>query len=252
MKLIIGNWCFSPRLFTSLLALVCTYLFITLGIWQLDRAEQKRNIFAEFEARQSAAAIDFNKVENNELDKEALLWKHVKLTGEFLEQYQILLDNQVEDTHAGYFIYTPFVLDQSEKVVLVNRGWLLANADRKITPELVMTNGVIEIDAVVKEVPKTGLLLKEMPPEQITETIYRVQRINIEELGKLTSIKLLPYVIRLEPESEHGYLRKWRLPGAGVSMHNGYAFQWFAFAIVLLIIYLVLNIKKIDKTGLKT
>lgn len=248
MKLIIGKWCFSPRWLTSLLALIFIYLFASLGFWQLNRAEYKRNLYSEFEARQAADAIDFNLEKNNQLDKEALVWKPLKAGGTFLEQYQILLDNQVEATRAGYYVYTPFKLDQSEHIVLVNRGWLIAGADRTVSPKLVMTRGLLEINAVVKDIPKTGLLLKEMPPEQMSETVYRVQRINIEELETLTKTALLPYIIRLTPESEHGYLRNWQLPGSGVSMHNGYAFQWFAFAAALLIIYLILNIKKIEKT----
>jgi len=248
MKLIIGNRCFSPRWLTSLLALICLYLFVSLGFWQLDRAEYKKNLYSEFEKRQSALAIDFNLEKNNKLDLEALIWKELKVTGEFLEHYQILLDNQVEDRSAGYYIYTPFKIDQSELVVLVNRGWLKGNPDRSVIPELVMTKGLVEINAVAKDIPKTGLLLKEMLPEKMTDKVYRTQRINIKELEELTKMDLLPYIIRLEPESEHGYRKKWRLPGSGETMHYGYAFQWFAFAAVLLMLYLGLNIKKQDQT----
>jgi len=83
----------------------------------------------------------------------------------------------------------------------------------------------------------------------MSNDVYRVQRLNINEVAELTKTKLLPYIVRLEPESEHGYRRQWQLPGSGVSVHNGYAFQWFAFATVLLIIYLVLNIKNKHKMG---
>ena len=100
--------------------------------------------------------------------------------------------------------------------------------------------------AIIKEIPKTGLLLKELPPEEMKNGFYRVQRIDLAELEELTSTKLLPYVIRLSPESEHGYYRKWPLPGSGEDKHNGYAFQWFAFATVLFIIYFLLNIKLKD------
>ncbi len=247
MKLIIGNWCFSPRLLTSILTLVFMYLFVSLGFWQLDRAEQKTGLFADFENRQVSDELDFNLAINNQLDKEALIWRRIEAVGEFIEQYQILLDNQVENTHAGYFIYTPFKLDKSDSIVLVNRGWLLADKDRKVSPELVESSGKVMINGVVKEVPKTGLLLKEMPPEKMNSTNYRVQRIDIKELEELTKLKLLPYIFRLESESEHGYIRKWRLPGSGESVHHGYAFQWFAFAVALMVIYLLLNVKRTIK-----
>ncbi len=249
MKLIIGNWCFSPRLITSLLALVFFCLFISLGIWQLDRADYKRTLYSDFENRQSGQAIDLNHDNTKLSDKEEIIWRHVNATGEFLEQYQILLDNQVEKGQAGYYVYTPFKLEQSEHAVLVNRGWLSTDNDRTVSPALIMTNDLVNIMGLAKEEPKTGLLLKNMPPEQMNKGVYRVQRLNIDEVAELTKTKLLPYIVRLEPESKHGYRRQWQLPGSGVSIHNGYAFQWFAFATVLLIIYLVLNIKNKHKTG---
>ena len=249
MKLIIGNWCFCPRLITSLLALIFFSLFISLGFWQLDRADYKRTLYSDFENRQSGQAIDLNHDNTKLSDKEEIIWRHVNATGEFLEQYQILLDNQVEKGQAGYYVYTPFKLEQSEHAVLVNRGWLSTDNDRTVSPALIMTNDLVNIMGLAKEEPKTGLLLKNMPPEQMNKGVYRVQRLNINEVAELTKTKLLPYIVRLEPESKHGYRRQWQLPGSGVSIHNGYAFQWFAFATVLLIIYLVLNIKNKHKTG---
>jgi surfeit locus 1 family protein len=248
MKITISNWCFSPKILTSLLALIFFYMFVSLGLWQLDRAEQKSTIYAEFESRQAAEAINFNQDKYHQLGKEELIWRRIKVSGKFLERYQFLLDNQVFDTKAGYFVYTPFRLDQSELVILVNRGWLLANANRSVLPDLMASENIVNINAVVKEVPRTGLLLEENSPEHISDTVYRVQRINIEELEELTNLKLLPYIVRLEPESGHGYSRKWRLPGSDENMHIGYAFQWFAFATALFVIYLVLNIKRIQDT----
>ena len=247
MKLIIGNRCFSPKLLTSFLTVVFLSLFISLGFWQLDRAEYKRNLYADFKNRQSAPVLNIDQDNSKNLIKNELIWRHVNANGKFLEQYQILLDNQVHDTKAGYFVYTPFQIEQNNKVVLVNRGWVLANADRTVTPNYVFSNGVVSIRGVIKETPKTGLLLKELPPEKISLNTYRVQRVDIDELSEVTNLELLPFILRLEPESDHGYTRKWLLPGSGENKHNGYAFQWFAFAVSLLVIYLLLNVKKIDE-----
>lgn len=249
MNLYFRNWCFSPRLITSLLTMVLFGLFVFLGCWQLDRAEQKRTLYVEFENRQAGNVIDLNQIDNASFGSGNLLWRPVTANGIFLEGFQVILDNQIQNTKAGYYVYTPFQLDDSEHIVLVNRGWLAVGPDRKISPKLIMTEGMVDISAVVKETPKTGLLLKELPPEEMSEGIYRVQHIDLDELAGLTNTKLLPYVIRLSPESEHGYYRQWRPPGSGENVHNGYAFQWFAFASALFIIYLLLNIKRRDESG---
>ena len=248
MKIIIGNWCFNPGLYTSLFALTGFSLFISLGFWQLDRAEQKRMSYAEFENRQSARAINLYQGNIKLSGIEEMLWQHVNASGEFLEQHQVLLDNQVEKGRAGYFVYTPFKLEKSQNVVLVNRGWLSTGNDRTESPELIMTDGIVNIRGVVKKEPITGVLLKEVQPEQIIKGVYRLQKLIIDEVSELTATKLLPFIIRLEPESEHGYSRQWQAPGSGESRNTGYAFQWFAFATTLLIIYLVINIKRKDKT----
>lgn len=246
MDLYFRNWCFSPGLMTSLLAIGFFGLFIFLGCWQLDRAEQKRDLFVEFENRQLTEVMDLNQIDNVTSGLDNLLWQPVRVNGRFLEDFQILLDNQVQNTKAGYYIYTPFQLLDSERFVLVNRGWLPVGPNRQVSPSIIVTKGVVKIKAIIKEIPKTGLLLKEFPPERMKKDFYRVQRIDLVELEELTNTKLLPYVIRLSPESEHGYHRMWPLPGSGEDKHNGYAFQWFTFATILFIIYFLLNIKLKD------
>lgn len=247
MNLIIGKWCFCPKLITSCIALIVFVLFFSLGLWQLDRAEYKRALFTEFKNRQSSDAINLDQDMARRIKKEDVLWQTVNVSGQFLEQYQILLDNQVVQGQAGYYVYTPFKIHQSEYVLLINRGWLTVGNDRQASPHLVTTNGAVQITGVIKDVPKTGMLLKEGLPETINETVYRVQQVKIDDLQTLTKIKFLPYIVRLSPESEHGYRRLWQPPGSGESRHLGYAFQWFAFASALLVIYLLLNVKKIKQ-----
>lgn len=245
MKLILGKWCFCPKLLTSFITILLMYLFVSLGLWQLDRAEQKKTLFTNFENRRSAEAINFNLDKNNQLDKDSLVWRKIEASGEFLNNYQILLDNRVHEGQAGYYVYTPFKLSSRDKIVLINRGWVSSDMDRAAIPKIIITEGIVSIHGLIKAFPKTGVLLKETKPEKLNDNIYRVQNINLETMGTLTKSNLLPYVVRLEPESEHGYLKSWSVPGSDENMHKGYAFQWFAFALVLTGIYLFLNIKKV-------
>ena len=197
-----------------------------------------------FLSRQSEQAVDFGLLADTN-NVEDILWRSVQATGHFDNSLQILLDNRVVNTKAGYFVYTPFNVVNSNKKVLVNRGWIESAADRKDILNIDVSDKLTSIIGVIKAEPLTGLVLKEMPPEKITEKIYRVQKLDIEEINKQLNIDLLPFIIRLEPESEHGLLRVWPLPGSDEAKHLGYAYQWFAFATTLLIIYLLLNIKKV-------
>ena len=61
-------------------------------------------------------------------------------------------------------------------------------------------------------------------------------------------MKLLPYMIYLDPLIDKNYVNTFKLPAPDSEKNYGYAFQWFAFAITLLIIFLCLGIKKKNVT----
>ena len=244
MNLIFGKWCFKAGLVPSILALLFFSLFVSLGFWQLDRAEYKKTLYSEFLKQYAVPATDIKEIYDNKNSYQNALWKKFKATGNFLESVQILLDNQVAKSETGYYVYTPFKPEGGTEWILVNRGWVAAGVDRSIIPEMKRTDRVVDIYGVIKDVPRTGLLLQDAAPEKMSKNVYRVQKIDVAKLEQVLNIKLKPVILRLEPESEHGYLKEWRIPGSGEEVHLGYAFQWFAFAATLLIIYLVLTIRK--------
>ena len=244
MQIQFKQWLFQPRIFTSAIAILVFSLFIKLGLWQLDRAEFKEKKYNTYLIKQAEPAINLKELMDSTI-VEDMLWRAVYVDGYFNNDDQILLDNRVLKSKAGYYVYTPFKINNSNNVVLVNRGWIEASTDRTTVPEIRVTEDLTSIKGIVKASPLTGIVLKELPPEKIEDNIYRVQKINIEELKQQLELDLLPYIVRLEPDSNHGYTREWNKPGSDQSKHLGYAYQWFAFAVTLLIIYLLLNIKKI-------
>ena len=248
MKINFWNWVFCPKLITSIFAVIFFLLFLNLGFWQLDRAEQKRELQSFFNERQAQETIDLNNsfIEDND----NILWRKVSATGSFLERQQILLDNQVSVGQAGYYVYTPFTVKNSEDVFLVNRGWIPIGGDRNKSPNLILTEGEVTIQGVFKKEPRTGVLLMENQAEKLNTNVTRFQKIDITEISAVTKIKLFPYLIRLSSGSEYGYIRNWKPRNSGENVHIGYAYQWFAFALTLFIIYFVMNIKKkVKKNG---
>lgn len=246
LEMRVGYWSFTPGIFYTIVTCLVLAGLVSLGLWQLDRAEQKRTRHKAFIERQSGEMLSINDLQTQLRDKQAMQWLPVQATGAFLEETQFLLDNQVVNSEVGYFVYTPFRLQDGKAWVLVNRGWLPVGPERSVLPDFTLTSGEVTISGVVKAATLTGLTLRETDPEQMSEGVYRLQKIDLTELASLIDKDLLPYVIRLEPDSEHGYLRQWRVPGSGEMRNIGYAFQWFAMAVALLVIYIVVNSKKIN------
>jgi len=240
----IASWEFNPGLWPTLATLLVLPLFLTLGFWQLDRAEQKLVLHHEFEERQAAGVISLNRedVLRNNFDK--LHWRKVTVEGVFSRESNVLLDNQVQGGVAGYYVYTPFKLKEQDVQVLVNRGWVPAGISRENPPGIAVEEQALQITGNVKSPPKTGILLAENIAEQLGGGMIRIQKLDLAEIEGTLKVELLPYIVRLNPESPAGFTRSWKDPGSGEEKHLGYAFQWFAMATAIFVIYLVLNVKR--------
>jgi surfeit locus 1 family protein len=217
-----------------------------LGFWQLDRAEQKRTLHESFLHNQSGEAISLNRYNISKKNEKNIIWRKVFATGRFDEDFQILLDNQVVNNQAGYFVFTPFQLKNKNIWYLVNRGWVTAGIDRNKLPELRLNRADVLITGEIKYAPRSGIMLAENISEQMQPGVYRLNKIDLLKVAKLLSRPLMPYVIRLNPESKNGYVRDWKIPGSGETLHLGYAFQWFVLAILVFVIYIIVNFKKVQ------
>jgi surfeit locus 1 family protein len=56
-----------------------------------------------------------------------------------------------------------------------------------------------------------------------------------------------PRVVLLDAADPRGYVRRWQPPGVNPATHWSYAIQWWCFAAVLLILYVALNLRKIER-----
>jgi surfeit locus 1 family protein len=222
-------------------------VLLALGFWQLDRTDQKETIQRQFMYRYESSPVDLNKNTPERVEKDLMLWRKSVIQGNYSTAHIFLLDNQVVDSQVGYFVFTPFKLATESLWVLINRGWVKAGPSREVAPRIKTPETGIKINGVIKPPPRTGLMLGQGGIEKITGTTYRVQHLNIDQIAEYTKLRFLPYVVRLDPNDPYGFKREWRLPGSGKEKHLGYAFQWFALAITLLIIYIVVNLKKREK-----
>jgi len=175
-----------------------------------------------------------------------MLGRKLIASGSFNENIQVLLDNQIMNNRVGYFIFTPFKLAQQDTWFLVNRGWVAVGDDRDELPAFNRAMNIVSISGTAMNVPASGIRLGEIIDEQVATGVYRLQAIDIAHVGKLLGIQFMPYIIRLGPDSQYGYTRAWDAPDSGEDVHLAYAFQWFLLAITLLIIYIMVNLERVQ------
>jgi len=123
--------------------------------------------------------------------------------------------------------------------VLVNRGWIAANPERSVLPALKTPEGAVEI---------TGLAVT--PSRRFVELSSRVvegkvwQNLTLERYRDAFPLALQPVVIQQESPLDDGLVREWDAPDLGVDKHRGYAFQWLALALTILVFYLVTHVRR--------
>jgi surfeit locus 1 family protein len=223
-----------------IVAFIC---FIQLGFWQLERASEKNNINSNYTLRQDDALINLNNT-NSINNKEALLWRRAEVDGSFLNKKNIILDNQIFNQIAGFNILTPFLIKDSNYVVLINRGWHPNLASRDLIPDIQNLEGIKALKGHIAKFPSSGISLGQNNIETLNASVFRMQRLDFDELKYFLTFNLLPYMIYIDPLIDKGNYNTFKLPAPDSEKNYGYAFQWFAFAFTLLIIFIKIGIRR--------
>jgi len=234
---------FNFTLIPTIAFIVAFICFIRLGFWQLERANQKNNINSDYTLRQDEALINLNKTSSIN-DKESLLWRRIEANGSFLNKKNIILDNQIFNQIAGFNILTPFLIKDSNHIVLVNRGWQPNLVDRDLIPNILNIEGEKIIKGHIAKFPTSGITLGQDNIETMNSSVFRMQRLDFDELKYFLSFNILPYMIYMDPLLDKENYNTFKLPVPDSEKNYGYAFQWFAFALTLFIIFIKLGIRR--------
>lgn len=213
-------------------------VFVSLGFWQLRRADEKTELMRQREARQGEPALSAA----GAFAGGDRRYRRVELDGEFDADHQFLLDNQIYNQQAGYHVLTPLRIAGTGEAVLVNRGWVAVGADRRRLPEVAPGQTRVHLVGMVDHFPGVGFKLKgaEIPAPGWPAV---VQLLDAGPLSERLGYRLLPYQVLLAPDQPGGYARDWRQADLNPGKNRGYALQWFSFAAVLSVLYLWLGFK---------
>jgi surfeit locus 1 family protein len=227
---------FKPRLWSSVAAGVVLLLTLGLGNWQLNRAREKLEIEGRLEelTKQPPVSLTATLVNPDEYQ-----FRHVEVQGRFAEPYTIYLDNRIYNGIAGYHVIVPLQIDDSRTYVLVNRGWVARARERLDLPKIPVPQGQMKISGIAV-IPSKKIF--ELSTQTVEGKIW--QNLVLERYRKAVPFEIQPIVIEQQNDTADGLVRDWERPDVGVNMHRGYAFQWFALAVAVVILYLVLNVKR--------
>lgn len=232
-----GNPILRVSLAPTLVVAVLLPVLVGLGLWQLERAEEKRQIAAEFEA--GADAVTMQDPGALRALAELPRFQGVRLSGRYVTQRQFLLDNMTDGGSAGYRVLTPLQAEGSDVWVIVDRGWVPRGFDGTL-PDVAVDERLRTVEGRTNRLPRPGL---ELAGATEVEGAWPrvVQFPRLADLETILGRPLAGAVVLLDPAADDGFLRRWQPVDFGPERHVGYAVQWFALAATLLIIFLYFN-----------
>lgn len=223
----------------TVLVIAAAAVCVRLGIWQLDRLEQRRAFNDQVTSMRALSPLDLNA--DATADVAVMEYRAVIARGEYDFENQVAVRNQYYDGRYGYHLLTPLLLSDG-RAVLVDRGWIPAEGNdspagwtRYATTSPAEVHGLMRLG---QESPDFGGLPDPtLTPGQSRLDIWNF--VNIERIGAQVPYPLLPIYIQLDPDPND---TEPPIPYQPIielteGPHFGYALQWFTFAIILLIGY---------------
>ncbi len=219
----------------TLLVLAGGALCVRLGIWQLDRLEQRRAFNAHVESMWAAEPITLTGQPSEDLT--AMEYRAVEVSGTYDFENQIALRNRYFQDEYGYHLLTPLLLDDGS-AVLVDRGWIPADGNdspadwRKYDqPGPVTLQGQIRLGRAKPDMG--GVPDPTLTPGQTRLDFWNI--VNLERIQGQVPYPLLNVFVQPEIDADDveppvPYQPEIELTEGS---HHGYAFQWFTYATIL-------------------
>lgn len=227
-------------------------LLVSLGFWQLNRAEQKQTIQQALERQQDLEPIAWHEYAGplmpsvGEVQVESatdgeltpMSFRQIRLEGHYDPDKTWLIENQIYQGRHGYHMITPFILPDGAQV-LVNRGWIIGTGYRDRLPAVETPTGELELTGELRQ-PSVNRLLAGAQA-QVGQWPRQILSLNPAEI-----------VRELEgPVWSHVFYPQAALPGVFVTnfqpvtvtadKHWGYALQWFGLAVALIVMTVFAN-----------
>lgn len=226
---------------TTAFVVVMVPVLIALGFWQLERAQEKRQIAGAFAQMQQLPAVELSELRGVTAENQ-LAYRQVALTGEFLPGRYFLLDNRMSKGRYGNEVLALFALQDTNDLVVVNRGWVAADPARLSLPAVTEVEGPVTITGRIYVQLGTPYLLGDEPAT--AGWPKRLQALDIDKIRRALGAdgdRVFPYSVRIAQNQPGAFDAHWPVVNQSPEKHTGYAVQWFAMSFVLALLYLLRN-----------
>lgn len=224
-----------PRWLPLFAAAAAIALFTGLGLWQVERAGEKQALLDKLD---KVSGAPHDGLPSDEQALHRLEFDRIRLHGRFEAGQQYLLDNRILEGRAGYDVLVPLHLADG-RTVLVDRGWVPLGPGRTpAEPVDLSESGRVVVTGRVW-LPDPGIDLgPALAPPGPSAWPRTATRVDFDAMGRALGQELVPAVIRAAGDAPWILRPRPMSPHFGPRRHYGYALQWFALALTVLIVTL--------------
>jgi surfeit locus 1 family protein len=227
---------FKPSLALTLILITLAGVFLRLGLWQLERKDEKTELFERFENAPSMGIAQA-------LTQQAELAR-VEAFGRYDPLRHVLLDNRIWNGRPGVHALTPFQL-RDGGWVLVNRGWLPLPPDRLTLPDVPTDAADRTIRGRLVAASNDGARLGEADVLVSDDWPQLVTYLELADIEAALGQPLQPWIVQLDASDPSGFAdRQWSAAVMEPKVHGAYAVQWLALCATSLIIWITLGLRR--------
>jgi cytochrome oxidase assembly protein ShyY1 len=211
---------------------VSLVMFTYLGVWQLDREDEKLALMQAVELRLQQAPLSTAALLAVQEDVDGL---PVRLKGRYTDGLPLLKDNVVLAGRVGFEVLQLFVDEATDMTFLVNRGFVPMAATRDIRPVIPPTS--IELLTLTAHVYVSTAIDRDFAVGELKDGLQIVQSTDPKVLRQSLGNNLYPHLLRLDETTPTALPRYWPVTSMSAEKHRGYAIQWFLMAIAVVIAF---------------
>ena len=216
-------------------------LGVSLGQWQDRRAAEKIALQQMLTARGASAAVV---VGAQPLSAAAVELRPVTVTGEFLRDWPLFLDNRPQQGKTGFYLVQPLRIAGSGMHVLVARGWLPRyTGEHSRLPPFATPAGTVTVSGLARASMGHVMQLGQPAPVQPQAIL---QNLDAAQFAQASKLAVQPFFIEqnLPATPDDTMARAWPAPALNVEKHQGYAFQWYALAVMALLFFVITGFRR--------
>ncbi|MDP3842099.1 MAG: SURF1 family protein [Oxalobacteraceae bacterium] len=230
---------FRFRLVPCIATVLVMAIGIAAGQWQTRRAADKEAIALRLSERAAAPPLT---IDARLFSADQVEYRSVSVSGEFLPNWPVYLDNRPYQGVAGFYVLMPFRIASSRMHVLIARGWVPRDpANRTRLPAIRTPAGMITVQGMARRNP--GRLLQFGQQDALRPGAI-LQNLDVAGFAQASGLQMQPFLLEQSSPLPDGLKRDWPPPSTGIDKHRGYAFQWFALTAMAFIFFVVTGFRR--------